>query len=195
MRLLNPCFCLALILLASCDNAYDDERDLLKGRTPEAFMLVSGMEWEVSNIGIVIIDNDSVGLVNIEILSPGSDSAGQLVAIDISDRANDRQLFSTYDFFETTTPLKVSALIGPRYSGNNSWQSNSNESVGLEITSLEAEDGRTYASGRFFANVYNNSLFPRIQTVEGQFSNVWVFDDREERSGYFLQSQANRNND
>lgn len=193
MRLLNLCFCLTLILLASCDNAYDDERDLLKGRTPEAFMLVSGMEWDVSNIGIVIIDNDSVGLVNIEILS--SDNAGQLVAIDISDRANDRQLFSSYDFFETTAPLKVSALIGPRYSGDDSWQSNSNESIGLEITSLEAEDGRTYASGRFFANVYNNRLFPRTQTVEGQFSNVWVFDDREERFGYFLQSQANRNND
>ncbi|GAB5524729.1 MAG: hypothetical protein Roseis2KO_26010 [Roseivirga sp.] len=195
MRLLNLCFCLNLILLASCDNTSDDEHDLLKGRTPEAFMLVSGTDWNVSDIGIVIIDNDSVGVVNVEILSPGSDSAGQLVAIDISDRANNRQPFGSYDFFGTTAPLRVSALIGPRYSGNNSWQSNSNESVGLEITSLEVEDGRTYASGRVFASVYNNSLFPRTQTVEGQFSNVWVFNDREERSGYFLQSQANRSND
>lgn len=195
MRLLKPGFCLILVLLVSCDNAFDDERDLLIGRTPEAYIAVSGTEWSISDIGIVLIDNDSVGLVNIEALTPSFSSNRQVVTISIGENRSGRQLFDSYNFFETNSPITVSARIGPYYSVNNSWQTSSNESVGLEFTSIEVEDGRTYVSGRFFANVYDANSVPRSQSVEGQFSNVWVFGDSEERRGYFLQSQANRNKD
>lgn len=193
MRQLKLCSCLILILLIACDNAFDEKRDLLKGRTPEAYILVSGIEWDASDIGIVILDNDSVGLVGIEALSPSYSSDRQVLSVGVSNSANDRQPFSAYNFMETTAAFKVSGRIGPQYSANNTWMTDSNESAGLEITSIEVEDGRTYASGRFFANVYNTNLFPRDHRVEGRFSNVWVFDNAEERRGYFLQSQANRN--
>ena len=196
IRHLKMLCCLLLIAMVNGCELNSPGNGILPigGRNAEVVTWISGQQWFPATIGILVNDEAVNSYIYLEASSSTNKGYRRILRLNIIDSTRNWLPLEPIDLLETDAPIRVSARYEQFRDKSNRnasvWLADQNSRGGLKITSIETEDGVTYAAGEFFMSPYNFNQRADVQEIEGLFNNIRVFETRAAMDEYFQRINA-----
>uniref|UniRef100_UPI0040477043 hypothetical protein n=1 Tax=Roseivirga sp. TaxID=1964215 RepID=UPI0040477043 len=168
-------FLLPLVVL-SCNNSPEPEVEEPKS---EVIMTISGKQWIAGRAAVSIVENDLTGTISFYAKSSSFQKMYRQLRITLVNKSFSWLPPSPFDLTNPSSEFYAQAHFEEATTdGNTSIRFiESNEAVGLEVTSAKLVNGFYYLDGFFRGQPCGGNTNPNCLNIEGSFKNVRVFND------------------